>query len=403
MGKKLINKQYHTDKRQVFCIGCKGIPAKYGGFETFVENLTFCRKSDKLRYHVATISNEDSRYQYNGAKCYNVKVPEIGPAKAVIYDIKALARAIRYCEDRPSIENPIFFIMACRIGIVIRHYKKKIEKIGGKLYINPDGHDWERRKWSAPVRMYWKLSERLMIKHADRVICDSKEIEKYINKEYSAYNPSTTFIAYGADLSRSTYADDDFKFTEWLSEQETKPYEYYLVVGRFVKVLNFDIIIKEFLKSSSDKKLIIITTENDKLLQEFDDRLHFLDSGRVTVADSVYDKQLLKKIRENAYAYIHGHEVGGTNPSLLEALASTDVNLVLDVNYNHEVAEDAAVYWDKDGRNLSEVISSVGNMQQDRRAELGKLAKKRISDEYTWESISGKYEKEFLVDYHAGL
>ena len=225
----------------------------------------------------------------------------------------------------------------------VENKTKKIEKIGGKLYINPDGHDWERRKWSAPVRMYWKLSERLMIKHADRVICDSKEIEKYINKEYSAYNPSTTFIAYGADLSRSTYADDDFKFTEWLSEQETKPYEYYLVVGRFVKENNFDIIIKEFLKSSSDKKLIIITTENDKLLQEFDDMLHFLDSGRVTVADSVYDKQLLKKIRENAYAYIHGHEVGGTNPSLLEALASTDVNLVLDVSYNHEVAEEAAV------------------------------------------------------------
>lgn len=397
MGRRKIKEQYHTDKRQVFCIGCKGIPAKYGGFETFVENLTLCRKSDKIRYHVATIAREDSRYQYNGAKCYNVKVPEIGPAKAVVYDIKALDRAIRYCEERPAIDKPIFFIMACRIGIVIKHYKKKIEKLGGRLYINPDGHDWERRKWSAPVRMYWKLSERLMIKHADRIICDSKEIEKYINKEYSAYNPSTTFIAYGADLERSTYADNDFKFTEWLAEQETKPFEYYLVVGRFVKENNFDIIIKEFLKSSSDKKLIIITTENDKLLQEFDDRLHFLDSGRVTVADSVYDKQLLKKIRENAYAYIHGHEVGGTNPSLLEALASTDVNFVLDVSYNHEVAEDAAIYWDKDGRDLSDVINANDKMQQDRRAEYSNLAKTRISDEYTWESIAQKYENEFLA------
>ena len=115
------------------------------------------------------------------------------------------------------------------------------------------------------------------------------------------------------------------------------------------------------------------------------------------MADSVYDKQLLKKIRENAYAYIHGHEVGGTNPSLLEALASTDVNFVLDVSYNHEVAEDAAIYWDKDGRDLSDVINANDKMQPERRAEYSNLAKTRISDEYTWESISDKYEKEFLA------
>ncbi len=396
MRRLKIKEQYHTDKRQIFCIGCKGIPAEYGGFETFMENLTLCRKSDKIRYHVAAISNKDSRYQYNGAKCYNVKVPEIGPAKAIIYDIKALAGAIRYCEERPSIEKPVFFIMACRIGPVIKHYKKKIEKLGGVLYVNPDGHDWERRKWSAPVRAYWKLSEKLMIKHADKAICDSKEIERYINTEYSKYNPDTTYVAYGADLSRSTYADDDFKFTEWLSEQDTKPYGYYLVVGRFVKENNFDIIIKEFLRSKTDKKLIIITTENEKLLQEFDNKLHFIESKRVIIADPVYDKQLLKKIRENAYAYMHGHEVGGTNPSLLEALASTDVNLVLDVSYNHEVAEDAAVYWDKEGRELSDVIMQTEAMTKERRDEFGALAKKRISDDYTWDSISEKYEKVFL-------
>ncbi len=396
MGTTNIKKQYHTDKRQVFCIGCKGIPAEYGGFETFMENLTLCKKSEKLRYHVAAIARENSRYQYNGAKCYKVKVPEIGPAKAIVYDAKALSRAIRYCEERPAIDKPIFFIMACRIGPMIAFYKKKIKKLGGLLYVNPDGHDWERRKWSAPVRAYWKLSERLMIKHADKAICDSKEIEKYIHREYAKYNTDTTFIAYGADLSRSTCADNDPLFVEWLSEQGVNRYGYYLVVGRFVKENNFDIIIREFLKSSSDKKLIIITTENDKLLQEYDKELHFLNSGRVIVADPVYDKQLLKKIRENAFAYMHGHEVGGTNPSLLEALASTDVNLVLDVKYNHEVAEDAAIYWDKDGRNLSDVIMSIENMTDEDRSKYGNLAKKRISDEYTWDSISEKYEKVFL-------
>lgn len=391
-----IKREYNTDKKQVFCIGCKGIPAQYGGFETFMENLTLHKKSEKLRYHVAAISNKDSRYEYNGAKCYNVKVPEIGSAKAVIYDAKALSRAIRYCRERPSIKEPVFFIMACRIGPVIGYYKKKIKNLGGYLYINPDGHDWERRKWSAPVRKYWKLSEHLMIKHADKIICDSREIEKYIKQEYKRYNPNTTYIAYGADLQKSIYADTDAHFTDWLAEHNTRSKEYYLVVGRFVKENNFDIIIREFLKSKTKRKLIIITTENEQLLEEMNRRFKFLKSDRVQIADSIYDKQLLKKIREEAYAYIHGHEVGGTNPSLLEALASTDLNLIYDIGYNREVAQKAAMYWNKDKESLARAISDAEAATSQSICEYGNAAKKRIIDDYTWESIAEKYESLFI-------
>ena len=394
--KKRIKQNYHTEKRQIFCIGCKGIPAEYGGFETFVENLTLYKKSDKIRYHVASISNEDSRYEYNGAKCYNVKVPEIGPAKAIIYDAKALSRAIRYCEERPVIKEPVFFIMACRIGPMIGYYKRKIEKLGGYLFVNPDGHDWARRKWSAPVRAYWKLSERLMIKHADKIICDSREIERYIHNEYSSYNPDTTFVAYGASLDKSRFADDNPRYIEWLTEQDTKQNEYYLVVGRFVKENNFDIIIREFLKSNNDRKLIIITTKNEKVLNEIDNKLHFRKSGRVIVADPIYDKQLLKKIREGAYAYIHGHEVGGTNPSLLEALASTDLNLVYDVSYNREVAQNAGVYWTKEEGSLKKIFDEIELFSPEDIKRYGDKSKSRIDTSYTWEQIVDGYEHAFL-------
>ncbi|MBO5622561.1 MAG: DUF1972 domain-containing protein [Butyrivibrio sp.] len=393
-----IKREYNTDKKQVFCIGCKGIPAQYGGFETFMENLTLHKKSEKLRYHVAAISNKDSRYEYNGAKCYNVKVPEIGSAKAVIYDAKALSRAIRYCRERPSIKEPVFFIMACRIGPFIGYYKRKIKRLGGYLYINPDGHDWERRKWPAPVRKYWKLSEHLMIKHADKVICDSREIEKYIRQEYKRYNPNTTYIAYGADLEKSTYADSDSRFTDWLLEHNTSPKEYYLVVGRFVKENNFDTIIREFLKSKTKRKLIIITTDNPKLLDEMNRQLHFLDDDRVQIADSIYDKQLLKKIREQAYAYIHGHEVGGTNPSLLEAMASTDMNLVFDVSYNREVTEDAAIYWNKRENSMRNVLDMVDIFDETQIAEYGEKSKGRIREYYSWNRIAYKYEYLFEND-----
>lgn len=89
-----------------------------------------------------------------------------------------------------------------RIGLFIHSLVEEIRDIGGKYYLNPDGHEWMRAKWSAPVRKYWKLSEKQMVKYAYKVICDSVNIEQYINEEYSSFSPSTEYIAYGADLKK---------------------------------------------------------------------------------------------------------------------------------------------------------------------------------------------------------
>ncbi len=387
---------YHTTKRQVFCIGCKGIPAEYGGFETFMDNLTKYRHIDNIRYHVARIAEKNGRYLYNDAKCFDVKTPQIGAGRAVIYDLRALRRCITYCQERPDITDPVFFIMACRIGPFMGYYKRKIKKLGGKVILNPDGHDWSRRKWSKPVRAYWKLSEKLMVKYADRIVCDSQEIEKYINAEYSCYNPDTTFIAYGADLTASSYKDDSDIFKNWLRANGTSEGEYYIVVGRFVEENNFDIIIREFMKSSTNKKLIILTTPNDKLASAINRQLNFENDERIVISEPIYDKELVKKIRENAFAYIHGHEVGGTNPSLLEALASTSVNLVLDVKYNREVVQDAGLYWYKDEGSLAEVLGNVDKISPDKVEYFGTKAKNRIKEHYTWDYIAAKYEDEFV-------
>ena len=172
------NPEYYTYKRQVFIIGSKGIPAAYGGFETFVENLTAHRVSDKIRYHVALMGGENFRYEYNGAKCFSVKTLNTGSSRAVLYDVEALRYCIDYCKKRPSIKNPVFYVLACRIGPFIEYFKKEIHDLGGTLLLNPDGHEWLRAKWSPAVRAYWKESERRMVKNADLVICDSKNIRK---------------------------------------------------------------------------------------------------------------------------------------------------------------------------------------------------------------------------------
>ncbi len=390
------NPNYSTNKKQVFIVGCKGIPANYGGFETFVEKLTEYQVSDKIRYHVARISDNNIRYEYNGAKCFNVNTPNIGAAKAVYYDIAALKACIDYCKARPSIKEPVFYVLACRIGPFIGHFKKEIKKLGGKLYVNPDGHEWKRGKWSAPIKRYWKISERLMVKNADLLICDSKNIESYIKTDYKKFNPNTTFIAYGSDTKPSHMKDEDRVYVQWLKNNKLKQKEYYLVVGRFVPENNYETMIREFMKSKTKKSFALITNVSDKFLEELKVKTGFDRDERIKFVGTVYDQELLKKIRENAYGYFHGHEVGGTNPSLLEALGSTDLNLLLDVGFNREVGEDAALYWNKDDGNLASLIEKADAMADEKIKALGAKAKKRIKDAYSWEYIVDRYEKLFI-------
>ena len=111
---------------------------------------------------------------------------------------------------------------------------------------------------------------------------------------------------------------------------------------------------------------------------------------------TVYDKELLKFIRENAYGYLHGHSVGGTNPSLLEALGSTKLNLLYNVGFNKEVAEDAALYWSKTPGFLSELLDKADKLKKPQIDNLGKRAKQRIIDSYSWNKIVNEYENTFL-------
>lgn len=382
--------------KHVFIIGSKGIPAAYGGFETFVDKLTEYRASSELKYHVSCLGRDSAENIYHDARCFNVKVPNIGPAKAIYYDVKALKACIDYCKEHKEIENPIIYILACRIGPFIAYYKKQINKLGGSLYVNPDGHEWKRKKWSLPIRKYWKMSERFMVKHADLLICDSKNIEKYIQEEYKQYQPKTTFIAYGSDTKPSVLKDDDKSYSEWLQDKGLKSKDYYLVVGRFVPENNFETMIREFMQSNSKKDFAIITTANDSFLEQLEKKLQFKSDKRIKFVGTVYEQELLKKIRENAYGYFHGHEVGGTNPSLLEALGSTELNLLLDVGFNREVGEDGALYWGKEEGCLAELIEKADSMSEMEIKEFGAKAKKRISDEYSWNFIVDEYERLFL-------
>ncbi len=382
------------EEKNVFLIGSNGIPAKYGGFETFVENLTANKINQNIKYHVACIGNDNSEFEYNNSRCFNIKVPNIGAAKAEYYDLAALERTIKYIKKN-NIKNATVYILGTGVGLFIGIYKRRFKKLGAKVYVNPDGCEWKRAKWNAILKKFFKVCEGKMAKHADLLICDSVNIEKYIKEEYKKYNPKTTFIAYGSNLEK-TKNEDTKKIENWYNEKEISKNDYYLIVGRFVPENNYETMIKEFIKSKTNKKLVIITNvEKNKFYEELKEKTKFDKDERIKFVGTVYDTPLLKQIRENAYGYIHGHEVGGTNPSLLEALATTKLNLLLDVGFNKEVAKQGAMYWNKEEGNLSDLINSLENISDEEKEKYGTIAKRRIEEEYNWNKIVTEYEKIF--------
>lgn len=366
----------------------------YGGYESFVDKLVSYQQDPNVQYWIASLTDEKyEQKQYKRAFCVPIRVPAADPATMPLMDVLALHKFVKMI--RTSSQEPsIVYILACRVGPFLRHYVKKLHKLGVKVLLNPDGHEWKRGKWSPLVRKYWKLSERLMVKNADLCVCDSRGIETYIQSEYAAYSPRTAYISYGASVSPSNCAPE--RYSQWCQSHGIQPDSYFLVIGRFVPENNYETIIREFMASPTRRQLVILTNASEnKFMKALRESTGFDKDKRIVFAGTVYEHELVKRIREGAIAYIHGHEVGGTNPSLLEGLASTQINILMDVCFNREVGGDATLYFDKNPGTLQKAIAQAEAMPLEERAAYGKKARQRILDDYRCEDISASYEKLF--------
>ncbi|MGQ7379544.1 beta 1-4 rhamnosyltransferase Cps2T [Streptococcus suis] len=380
--------------KHIFIIGSRGLPAQYGGFETFVEQLVSNQVSPTIRYHVACLS-DSSHHQhtdYKGADCFTINPPKLGPARVIAYDMMAISYALDLVKAQ-QMERPIFYILGNTIGGFIAPFAKKIHSVGGTLFVNPDGLEWKRTKWSKPVQSYLKYAEKAMAKHADLLIADNEGIENYIQEAYPGTH--TRFIAYGTDLSPTDYQSDSEAVLNFFGQWNVKEKEYYLIIGRFVPENNYLTAIKEFMASDTKRDLVIVANyEGSAYFQKLEEETDFSRDKRIKFVGTVYDTNLLKYLRNQCRAYIHGHEVGGTNPSLLEALAQTNENLVLGVDFNQKVALDGARYWTKEPGNLSQLINQID--QEAEALDMGQRAKNHMKNAYTWDKIVREYEELFL-------
>lgn len=381
--------------KHVFIIGSRGLPAQYGGFETFVNELVSHQVSDQLQYHVACLS-DDSHHQHSTYKkvdCFTINPPKLGPARVIAYDMMAIDYALKLIK-KEEIVDPIFYILGNTIGGFVAPFARRIHRMGGKVFINPDGLEWKRSKWSKPVQAYLKYSEKMMTKYADLVISDNEGIESYIQEAYPW--SKTTFIAYGTDLAPTNFTKDSVQVRTFFDQWGIEEKGYYLIIGRFVPENNYAAAIREFMASDTKRDLVIVCNhEGSSYFEQLRQETRFDQDSRIKFVGTVYDKDLLKYLRQECRAYIHGHEVGGTNPSLLEALAQTNENLVLGVDFNRKVALNTAHYWSKEPGSLASIIDQIDGQPES--LNMGQAAKRHMQEHYTWEEIVRQYEDLFLT------
>ena len=377
--------------KNVFIIGSRGYHYNYGGWETFVSNLVDNYNDNNTMFYISEYTedkNKKIRKINDNVIVFPIYVSNYKSATMFIYTIKSFKYFINYIKMN-NISNSYMYILGLKLFNYLAIYKNKLRKLNITTIVNPDGLEHERSKWSYPVKRFFLLSEKLMLNNCDMIICDALGIQKYVINKYPKLIDKAIYIAYGSDK----YDFSNINEEKILKEYHLKKDDYCLMVGRCVPENNYELVINDFMNSGIDKKLVIITNlSSSNYYQELVNKTNCLSDERIIFIDGVYDKNKLAVIRKNAYLYIHGHSVGGTNPSLIEALSLTDLNILYDVCFNKDVGKDSCLYF----KNTGDLVKLLNNKNIiNDRDKLGMKAKKIINDNFTWDIIVNKYKRVF--------
>ena len=357
---------------RIAILGTRGIPNNYGGFEECAENLSF--RFVEQGHDVTVYSHNEHPYKQNEWKGVKIKKIYANEKKlklisSLIYHYLCLKDAVR---DKFDIilelgYNPHSFFFSL---------KKKTNTI---IVTNMDGLDWKRSKFSYPVQQFIKFCEKIAVKKSDALIADNIGIKNYLKKKY---NVKSIYIPYGATLKNNPQKAH-------LDHYSIKKFQYYLLISRIEPENSIEIILDGYLKSKSAFPFLVIgniNTETAKRLKK-----KYIHSPRIQFLDGIYDYDILSSLRCYARFYFHGHTVGGTNPSLLEAMATNAYIVAHDNQFNKNVITNDAFYFST-SKDVTHIIEEDNSQK---RKNFIQNNRDKISNHYRWESIATSYLKVF--------
>ncbi len=263
-------------------------------------------------------------------------------------------------------------------GLITKIFRKK-------TCINVDGLEWLRPKWKGAGSVYFRIASKLSTVFFDKIITDSIEMNRIYNKEFKK---KSSVITYGSTMTGS-------KNFEILEKFNLFKKEYYLLVGRLIPDNNSKLIIEGFLKSNSDKKIVIVgdVPYND----DYANSVKKLSSNKIVFTGYVSDQDNLTALYENCFGYIHGHQFGGTNPTMINALDLNCQILALETTFNREMLENKqSIFFNKNENSIVEKICEFENKYD----ELIKKNKNYVlPKKYDWDFICKQYLKVFQSNY----
>ena len=350
-------------------LGTRGIPNNYGGFEQFAEYFSVYLKEkghDVYVYSSSTHTYQEK--QYKGVNIIHCKDPEhkIGTVGQFVYDF--------YCiHDARKRNFDVILQLGYTSSSVWRRYLPKRSMI----VTNMDGLEWKRTKFSRKVQKFLKYAESLGVKGSHHLIADSLGIQDYLKE---TYNVESRYIPYG-----STVFDDPDR--ETLSEYKIEPYSYHMLIARMEPENSIETILDGYVESGSNEPFLVVGKHDvNKFGAYLKDK--FKGYQNVRFLGGIYDLEKLNNLRYFSKLYFHGHTVGGTNPSLLEAMGSNALIVAHNNKFNAAILEQDGLYF----RNKEEV-SGVINEVKNKEAFSGYLANNtnKIKEKFNWDLINKSY------------
>lgn len=272
----------------------------------------------------------------------------------------------------------LFFFVNVGMG----HHAALCRVFGARVVMNVDGLDWKRAKWGPLARAYFRSAAHSAIRFCNRLITDAEAMRKiYIEH----FHKETTMIAYGAYVESS-------ERPELIKQFGVEPDGYYLIASRLIPENHADLIMLGFLESGTSRKLVIAGGANYD--SPFHRRLREIASDRVIFTGHIHDQSVIKELHCNCFAYVHGHSVGGTNPSLLKAMGYGNCILAFDSVFNREVLADGGLFFPEDTHHLAEQMRQI-EADPVLVEELRRKGPERIEKEYTWDNVSDQYDRLF--------
>jgi glycosyltransferase involved in cell wall biosynthesis len=356
---------------RVALVGTRGVPARYGGFETCVEEVgrRLADRGHDVVVYCRSLpgSTGTPTAAYRGMRLVHLPAARKRSLETLSHTTLSIGHLLTHRRPDAAIvfnaaNAPLLpGLRAARIPVAT----------------HVDGLEWKRAKWGGAGRRYYRAAESLAVRWSDALIADAQGIADYYRAEFDA---DTDLIAYGAPLLEVG--------ADRLAELGLQSRGYHLVVARFEPENHVDLIVAGYRTSSATLPLIVVGSA--PYADEYTARVHSLADERVRFLGGVYDQDLLDQLYSNAATYLHGHSVGGTNPSLLRAIGAGAATIAYDVSFNREVLDSAGRFF----TSAADVSARLVEAEADPRGtEACRRAARSRAARYDWEDVANRYEE----------